>query len=359
MSPQDSDSSALSRRQILGLVGSAGTAGALTGAATGANLFDRERFTHNVTGGGTFSLSLGCDSKSCSVDQQTVSLDVLDLEPGDSGEATISITVEDNDGWVWVRTACPEPSALGNKLEMRLLVDEKVDKKLLRDTDDKKVAGSLFAVQKQLVDGAQLTPAGRNCFTAGESSDLKIEYALPDTVGSNFAGKETNTRFQFHAEQCRHNASAVNPFSDHPCEDRCVPCGADNGAKVARATFEYKGPETTVKLAQGSTGPKNAEGKRANQGDSVLSETVSSGDTVTADFHGETNYGPNINFIADEKQIACFHISCSERFGPGLQITGEHADNTYGLTVISAEDTDGNQLCTVGSSAKNSCNGGS
>ena len=357
MSPQDPDSSELSRRQILGFIGSAGTAGALTGAATGANLFDRERFTHNVTSGGTFSLLLECDrnSESCSVDQQMVTLDVLDLEPGDSGEATISITVEDNDGWVWLRTTCPEPSALGNKLEMRLLLDGQP----LMDTDRKDVAGSLFAVQKQLVDGVRLTPDGGNCFTAGESSDLQIEYTLPDTVGPNLEGTETNARFQFHAEQCRHNASAVNPFSDNSCDNRCVPCGADTGEKVSRATFEYEGPEATVELAQADTGPKNGKGKRASQGKSVLSETVSSGDVVTADFHGGTNYGPDIDFIADQEPIACFHISCSEQFGPGLQITGEHDGNTYRLTVTSAEDTDGNPLCTVGSSAKNSCNGGS
>lgn len=353
MSPQDSDSSELSRRQILGFVGSAGTAGALTGAATGANLFDRERFASNVTSGGTFSLSLECDSESCSVDQQTVTLDVLDLEPGDSGEETISITVEDNDGWVWLRTACPEPSALGHQLEIRLLLDGQ----LLTDTDGKDAAGSLFAVQKQLVDGAQLTPDGGNCFTAGESSDLQIEYTLPDTVGPNLEGTETNARFQFLAEQCRHNASAVNPFSDNSCDNRCVPCGADTGDKVARATFEYEGPETTVELAQAGASPETGEGTHASDGDSVLSETVSSGDTVSAEFHGETHYGPNIDFNAAGESIACFHISCSEPFGPGLEISGEHADNTYMLTVISAEDTDGNQLCTVGSSAKNSCNG--
>ncbi len=357
MSPKESDSLGLSRRQILGLVGSAGTAGALTGAATGADLSDRERFADNSVTTGRFSLSLACerDSQNCSVDQRTVTLRALELKPGDSGGETVSITVEDNDGWVWLRTACPEPSALADKLQIRLLLDGQI----LKNADGEDVAGSLSAVQKQLVDGVRLTPDGANCFTAGESSDLEIEYQLPDDVGSNLEDTETNARFQFHAEQCRHNASPVNPFSEYSCEERCVPCEGDDGDKIARATFEYEGPETTVELAQGSTSSNTQDGKRASEGESVLSEPVSSGDTVTAEFHGETHYGPNIDFIAAEETIACFHISCSEPFGPGLQITGEHDGNTYSLTVVSAEDTDGTTLCSVDASAKNRCNGGS
>lgn len=356
MSPKESDSKGLSRRQILGFVGTAGTAGALSGAATGADLFDREWFADNSVTTGRFSLSLACerDSQNCSVDQRTVALSASELKPGNSGSETVSITVEDNDGWVWLRTACPEPSALAAKLNIRVLLDGQI----LKNADGEDAAGSLSTVQKQLADGARLTPNGANCFTAGESWDLEIEYELPGNIGSNLEDTETNVRFQFYAEQCRHNASPMNPFSEYSCEERCVACGDDDGNKIARATFEYEGPETTVELAQGSTSSNTQDGKRASKGESVLSERLSSGDTVTAEFHGETHYGPNIDFIAAEEPIACFHISCSEPFGPGLQIMGEHDENTYRLTVVSAEDTDGTPLCSVDASAKNRCNGG-
>ncbi|WP_138006434.1 hypothetical protein [Halalkalirubrum salinum] len=355
MSPLGSDSSGLSRRQILGLVGSASAAGALTGAATGANLLDRERFDDNSIVTGTFGLSLDCEGENCGIDQRTVVLSVSDLTPGDSGDETVTITVEDNDGWVWLRTACPDPAGLANNVEIRLLFDGHV----LKDPDGEDVEGSLSTVQKQLADGVQLTPVGEECLTADDEYGLQIEYNLPNEVRSTLESTETSARFEFRAEQCRHNDSRMNPFGASSCEEPCLECGEGDGNKIARAAFEYDGPETTVELAQGSTGSKNGKGKRASQGDSVLSETVSSGDTITADFHGETNYGPDIDFIAEQETIACFHISCSAPFGPGLQITGEHDGNTYTLTVVSAADTDGNSLCSVAPSAKNSCSGGS
>lgn len=316
------DSVQLSRRQVLAAVGGIGAVGAVAGAGTGAYLSDRERVTTTIATG-AIAIDVDCDACAIVDDQLSFVFDGIDR--GESDTIAMAFTVETNPARLWLRTTCPPASdPLGDALSLELDVD-----------GDTIAAGSLSAVARSLATGVQLD----DCIEPGRPIDLELTWELPAHVPDSLAGKTTAFTAELAAEQCRHvdSEGARNPFAGAaPCDEPldCVSCPRQGGERIAEATFEYDGPDVEAHL-------ELVRGGRAIE----PGQTVKPGETITTVFHDppQNKGNSDVDIVVDGTTIGDVHISCSEPFGPGLEIS----DGTYSLTVREAFDTDGSPLCEV------------
>ncbi|MCU4753618.1 SipW-dependent-type signal peptide-containing protein [Halobacteria archaeon AArc-curdl1] len=313
----------LSRRQVLAAVGTVGTIGAVAGAGTGAYLSDRETYT-NAAAAGTVDIAVACDA--CSPVDGTLAFGFDDLDRGVTGTLEASISVESNPARLWLRTSCPpETDPLGDAIEGYLTADGTL-----------LATGTLTTIARALATGVRLDS---DCLEPATPLDLELEWELPETVSDSLAGESTTFVVDLVAEQCRHidEAAMADPFAGvEPCAEppACVDCPRSDDERIASATFEYDGPGDPVLLEL-----------VRSVGTSEPGRTVEPGDTFTAVFHDPPGVTGNADFdvVVDGVTIGDFHTSCSQPFGPGLEIT----DGTHTLTVLEAFDADGNRLCEV------------
>ncbi len=315
------DPTSLSRRQVLAGLGGIGTAGAISGAGTFA-LLESETSGSGSISAGTVSVDVN--------GRETLTFDVRGIDRGDSGRERLGISNETNPAWLWLGSDCP-PSRdpLGDALRVRLRWDERTI-----------ATGTLSEVRRVLRSGRLL---GGSCTAPGETG-LEISWELPEDAPDSAADRRTGIEFELRAEQCRHNdaGGTVNPFAGRtPCDEpvTCVSCPRSDGSdgdRIAEATFQYDGPDgALVELIR--------QGPGAGGGDVLTGVSADAGTEFTATLHAPPSVtgGPDIDVVVDGTTIGDFHISCSEPFGPGLVV----GDGTYSLTVLSAVDTEGNQLC--------------
>src|SRR6056297_1252395 len=98
----------LSRRNVLGALGTIGAAGALGGAGTVAYFNDKEKSSDNTFTAGELDLKIDWEEHYNGelVEEQDLTsnpgpiFDLGDVKPGDHGEATISLHVFDNPAFV-------------------------------------------------------------------------------------------------------------------------------------------------------------------------------------------------------------------------------------------------------------------
>ena len=127
-------------------------------------------------------------------------------------------------------------------------------------------------------------------------------------------------------------------------DDACVTCPSDDGDRVDEATFRYEGPDgVTVTVDQRDSGETD--------GGQVFSTTVDDGDSFTVDFAGSES--PDFAVDVDgtplsvpvQDDTSTLHISCSDVFGPGLELVGD--GDAHRLTVESAVNKSGADICEV------------
>jgi predicted ribosomally synthesized peptide with SipW-like signal peptide len=207
----------LSRRQLLASVTGIGAVGMASGLGTGAYLADRETFENNGFGAGTVELLVNGTATS-----GTLSVDVSDIDRGDSGTERYEIGAQTNPVRIWLATECVASDALSRALE----VDVRVD--------GASITGGhlpLAEVGDALVDGERLDDG---CLDPEDTVLLEIDWRLPADVPDSLASADpVSLTFQLYAEQCRHidesDAAAggpTNPFAGRVCEatDDCPTC---------------------------------------------------------------------------------------------------------------------------------------
>ena len=335
----------ISRRRLLGGVGIVGTAGVLTGSTTAALFSERASFP-GAQSGGELELELDCpDGESRCVASDTdgaVSVGFDDIRPGDHDSTRIELTVRSNDGWVWLRTDCPEEDPLAETLEVTIS-----ETPVCSETGRSLASGTLADVRRELAGGVVLDghfeQTGTGCFAADEPFCLEIEYALPEDVGEHLAGRRSSLRLSLYAEQCRHNDDPQNPFDPaESCpQQECRPCLADveNGAeRIDSATFGYEGPDDArVVIVRQSTGDDRSD----PSGDTASwsFDAVADGDELDVQFDGRGR--PDFDVYVDDEFVGAFHTSCSADFCPGMGF----GDGGGRLTILEATDRAGHEIC--------------
>jgi predicted ribosomally synthesized peptide with SipW-like signal peptide len=268
----------LTRRRVLGGLGTIGVAGAAAGLGTSAYFNDEESFTDNLVQAGKLDLvvdyytshdqgSLGSTSQSGEVNGNGATeylYEVGDLKPGDSGTLAFCPKVVDNPAWVWVgseggvtdyENGQTEPEGgvdatgggslgtpndgsgageLSDEIEVTVSYagsvdyiadDDEItcnDTRELNNPDDYTLAD----LSKDLESGFPLDgdqPNGDGDVTAypgsSDSGDqqgpcLCIEWAVPAHVGNEIQSDALELSFQFAAVQERNNPNPDSPFVD-------------------------------------------------------------------------------------------------------------------------------------------------
>lgn len=164
-----------------------------------------------------------------------------DLKPGDHGEATVSLHLKDNPGWIWMNlnqtsnwdNACTEPERkaegpcgsegeLDEELEFTIWSDDG-DNKL---QDDEKVIfeGTAEELEEKstsegiLLDGNSSTEE-TEAFPGGETGYIGVKWKLPLDTGNRIQGDSVSYDVTFYTEQRRHNDNPENPWSDEPAQE--------------------------------------------------------------------------------------------------------------------------------------------
>jgi len=200
---------AVSRREVLGAVGTIGSVGALSGAGTFAYLSDEERFENSLQAG-ALDLEMDCVGGDCTTTGDgEITFEFPDLEPGDSGTEEIVLTQTGNPAWIWLGSTCPD-EALERAIQVEVTYDRDCD-----GTVEKRFDGPLFEVLLDLATGVKLTD---QCLLGEETACITLDWSFPNEPGvEQYAGESLTFTFQFGAIQCRHNDGSVRPFAAREC----------------------------------------------------------------------------------------------------------------------------------------------
>lgn len=270
----ESDSSSLRRRTVLSGFAATGTAGALSatglygldaffsdlelfgdGTVEEANSFDTGELdlglaweNHYDPANGERELvdSVGdCESGNF-VDGSRPAIDLSDVQPGDAGSTEFCLQVNDNPGWLWVESTCPDP-----RLERALEATVRYDAECDGDTEPlvlasgesvTELSGSLCEVLATLGSGVRL---GTECVDPGTTHCVTLEWSFPEQEYKNqykqYEGTELTFGLEFSTVQCRHN-----PDPRPPTEGGCQPgrC-AGQGRPIDLIAFCADGQEVT------------------------------------------------------------------------------------------------------------------
>ena len=338
----------LSRRHVLAGLSGAGLASAGAGLGTSAYLSDTESFDGNTVTAGTLDLLVGYYSYwdqgmagSGSVNgtkdgSGTVSAELTDVKPGDSGLLTFCPRIETNPAYLWLCGEItansengytepePETSANGDvndpgnpdgagELAESVTVtvnycDVADDIGDSFDPDDVSVlgevwSGSLADLMSAVRNGVPLdgdgeaasdggfdVPGAQSCFAGTDAEAdipcLCLDWEVPTSVGNEIQGDSLEFDLEFHAMQCRHNDGTNNPCA--ATEGECPECTVDTSASQS--------PEITVQSTDASSFPNVATFLQVDtttgtagdltDGDFALCE-AGCGQDVTAEFTSE------------------------------------------------------------------------
>lgn len=297
----------LSRRTVLAGLGGAGIASASAGLGTSAYLNDTESFEDNTITAGTLDLLVGyysywdqgmAGSGSVQGSQDgsgTVSAELGDVKPGDSGLLAFCPVIETNPAYLWLCGEItsssengytepePETSEAGDvndpgnpegagELAESISVtvnycDVADDVGDSFDPEDVSVlgevwSGSLADLMSSIQNGVPLdgdgepasgggfdVPGEQACFAGTDAAEpdnpcLCLDWEVPTSVGNEIQGDSLEFDLEFHAEQCRNNDGTHNPCADDT--DECVDCGFEPGSTDdAFSNLLSVGPDAT------------------------------------------------------------------------------------------------------------------
>lgn len=284
----------LTRRKVLGGIGAIGVASAGAGLGTSAYFNDEESFENNVLTAGELNLLVdyysywdqgmaGSGAVQGTRDGSgTVSGELTDVKPGDSGLLAFCPRIVDNPAYLWVcgeLTANDENSVLEpeagvdpNNTSVDPGADIDGDGELAQriqvaasycdldgdigdnggfepsdiDSSTEVWTGTLAAFLTHIENGVPLdgqgaepsgggffAPGSQSCYagTAGDDSTatnpcLCIEWSVPTDVGNEIQSDSLAFDLEFHAMQCRHNDGTTNPCAG----DNCAACSFDTSA---------------------------------------------------------------------------------------------------------------------------------
>lgn len=168
--------------------------------------------------------------------------DLEDLKPGDHGEATVSLHLDDNPGWIWMNLnqtynggySCTEPEKiaedgdcgtkgeLGEELEFTIWAD---DGDNVRQEDEKIIFEGTYDELEEhstsegvLLDGNPETEETEP-FPGGETGYVGIKWNLPLDTGNKVQSDSLKFDLSFYTEQRRHNDNPENPWNDEEPKD--------------------------------------------------------------------------------------------------------------------------------------------
>jgi len=220
------DDESLPRRELLSGLATIGTIGAFSGGAA-ALLSDEELFLGNLLVSGELDLGVCWEApgEDCAPTNGPVSIDFGTVQTGDAGTATIRCALQDNPGWVWLRTNCPGgPCGIERAVEVTLWYDD-CDGELDDDeqviVENMRLCDALAALHDGiLLDGDPSTDVP-DPLAPDEECCLGFAW---DVVEPICVEDDFELTFEFHTEQSRHNTTPANPFTGDPCG---VDCTAD------------------------------------------------------------------------------------------------------------------------------------
>lgn len=255
-----SDERGITRRSVLSGVATIGSIGAVSGVGA-VGLFRNEApFTGNLLAAGELNLKL-CwseDGEACTPQNGPVTFDLGELEYGETGTATIQCDIEDNPGWTWLRTNCPEqPCGVQDAVEISLWYDENCNSTKEEDenyltvtlsqsewediepylTSDIDNTSPIKIQDLELCDALTLLRFGTlldadpntdttDPFEPGGWCCLGVEWEVVDNICT---GDEFELTFEFYTQQWRHNPQPVNPWPEVEactvdCTEECAEC---------------------------------------------------------------------------------------------------------------------------------------
>lgn len=286
-----------SRRRVLAGLGGVGLASAGAGVGTSAYLNDTESFEGNTITAGTLDLLVGYYSywdqgmagsgqvRGTQNGSGTVSGELTDVKPGDSGLLTFCPRIETNPAYLWLCGEItssaengytePEPEdengegELGENIQVTVKYCDVADD-IGESFDPDDVSGTvdvwsgtfaelMSAVQNgvpldgdgEAADGGGFdAPGDQACFAGTDAAEadnpcLCLDWEVPTDVGNEIQGDSMAFDLEFHAEQCRNNDGTHNPCVT--TEGECPECTVDTSASQS--------PEVTVQSTDASSFP--------------------------------------------------------------------------------------------------------
>ncbi|QGA80213.1 hypothetical protein LC1Nh_0310 [Candidatus Nanohalobium constans] len=218
-----------------------GVVGALAGSSTMALFNDSETSADNSFQAGELDLKVDWEESYNGEHVETQELtndpgaifDFKDIKPGDHGEATVSLHLKDNPGWIWMNinetsnwdNSCTEPEheaegscgskgELQDKLEFVIWSD---DGDNVRQDDENIIfegtADELREEKGVLLDGNPSTD-DKEAFPGSETGYIGVKWKVPLETGNIIQGDSVNYDIKFYTEQRRHNDNPSNPWTD-------------------------------------------------------------------------------------------------------------------------------------------------
>jgi predicted ribosomally synthesized peptide with SipW-like signal peptide len=320
----------LTRRRILGGLGTIGVAGAAAGLGTSAYLSDEESFEDNMMTAGELDLAVDYvvhedqgsagtytinsftgevngesseDVVTLNGDGTAMSQKLGDVKPGDYGYSRFCFTIDDNPAYLW---ACgeltstsendytePEPEDDNGEGELEEAIDVEVrycelddEGNLTGDGEGEMIMeGSLREVLTRLQTGIPLDGTGDASASAGSQSPyagtgeddvsgdvtnpcLCFKWHVPEEVGNEIQGDSLAFDLEFNAIQSRHNDGSANP-----CADAVLTSDATGGIRETDnwiTAYVSAGPTTVINVY--------LDGEVYGGGDSGLGEWPSNED---------------------------------------------------------------------------------
>lgn len=230
-------------RRILVSVMVIGLVGALAGSSTMALFNDSETIGNNQFTAGELDLKIDWDESYNGEHVETQNLtnnpgtifDFEDIKPGDHGEATISLHLEDNPGWIWMNlnqtsnwdNACTEPEReaegqcgsegeLDEELEFVIWSDD--GDNVLQEDENVIFEGTAEELGEQSEEGILLdgNPSTNEteAFPGQEAGYIGVKWSLPLETGNQVQGDSASYDVNFYTEQRRHNDNPDNPWEE-------------------------------------------------------------------------------------------------------------------------------------------------
>ena len=284
----------LSRRRVLGGLGTIGIASAGAGLGTTAYFSDQESFVGNSLTAGELDLFVHVDyaedqgsysqyaidtilngnTVGTDPEGEPLSIDVDDVKPGDSGEGNLCFSVVDNPAYLWMcgaltandqnGTTQPEEAALeelyeevptegqlADAMEVTLSYCSDVEGDLVLGQEI--VSGSLRDVLVALRTGIPLygdgdgtaPVANRVPFEGVSSSEetaetcICLHWEVPTDVGNEIQTDSVTFDFSFYAEQSRHNDGTNNPCVDAMYASETNPTASVETEDVLKLSTTY------------------------------------------------------------------------------------------------------------------------
>ena len=221
-----------------------GVVGAFATGSTMALFNDTEVSEDNVFAAGELDLQIDHnetyngeyleDSSFPLMDNPNAFFNLDDVKPGDTGNSTISIHLENNPGYIWMQlnqtsdlendctepeaevdTSCADPGEglgeLDDELQMTLWYDDGDGVKQPSETIIANGTASAVLNSPVALD-SDLTDSGQTPFDPSNTRYIGVEWNLPSETGNVVQSDSFSFDAVFFTEQARHNDVPTTPF---------------------------------------------------------------------------------------------------------------------------------------------------